>query len=147
MRTRFLAAAVTAVTDPVETPDFYHLPLPHLNPPRCSSFSANSAHSFDEIPFFGVSREIDKLPIDDALSIFLADVVPHFVCDADIQQPQIDSYTERYEVNYIFWWLISFALPLFSSFVWSFMLMLSYMWKRWWFEVQCQVIDEVYLSL
>ena len=102
MRTRFLAAAVTAVTDPVETPGFYHLPLPHLTPPKFSSFSTNSAHSFDEIPFFGVSREIDKLPIDDALSIFLADVVPHFVCDADIQQPQIDSNTERYEVNYMF---------------------------------------------
>ncbi|XP_042036481.1 protein SHORTAGE IN CHIASMATA 1-like isoform X2 [Salvia splendens] len=99
MRTRFLAAAVTAVTDLVETPDFYHLPLPHLTPPKCSSFSANSAHSFDEIPFFGVSREIDKLPIDDALLIFLADVVPHFVCDADIQKPQIDSNTERYEDN------------------------------------------------
>ncbi|KAL1531425.1 protein SHORTAGE IN CHIASMATA 1-like isoform X2 [Salvia divinorum] len=99
MRTRFLAAAVTAVADPVETPDFLHLPLPHLTPPKYSSISANFALSFDEIPFFGVSREIDKLPIDDALLIFLADVVPHFVCDADIQQPQIDSNTERYEDN------------------------------------------------
>lgn len=100
MRTRFLAADVTAVADPVETLDFHHLPLPHLTPANSSSFSANFIHSFDEIPVFGVSRQIDKLPIDDALSIFLCDVLPHFVGDAGFPQPQIDSNNERYEVNY-----------------------------------------------
>lgn len=103
MRTRFLAtdhstAAMTAVGYPVETLDFLHLPLPHLTPPSCASFSANFQHSFDEIPVFGVSREIDKLPIDDALSIFLSDVLPHFVGDAGFQQPKLDSNNERYEV-------------------------------------------------
>ncbi|XP_047940979.1 protein SHORTAGE IN CHIASMATA 1 [Salvia hispanica] len=99
MRTRFLAADVTAVADPVETLAFHHLPHPHLTPANSSSFSATFTHSFDEIPIFGVSRQIDKLPIDDALSIFLCDVLPHFVDDAGLRQPQIDSNNERYEDN------------------------------------------------
>lgn len=100
MRTRFLATEyfAKAVGDPVGTLDFLHLPLPHFTPPNCSSLSADFQHSFDEIPVFGVSREIDKLPIDDALSIFLSDVLPHFVDGAGFQQPKIDSNSERYEV-------------------------------------------------
>lgn len=107
MRTRFLAtdcsaAAATAAGGAFGTLDFFHLPLPHLTPPNCSSFSENFLLSFDEIPFFGLSREIEKLPIDDALSIFLADVLPHFVGAAGSEQPKIDSNYERYEV-YTFW--------------------------------------------
>lgn len=107
MRTRFLAtdytaAAVTDVGGAVGTLDFLHLPLPHLTPPNCSSFSENFLRAFDEIPFFGLSREIEKLPIDDAISIFLSDVLPHFVGSAGVEQPKIDSNYERYEV-YTFW--------------------------------------------
>lgn len=99
MRTRFLATDYsTAAVTAVGTLDFLHLPLPHLPPPNCSSFSENFLRSFDEIPFFRLSREIEKLPIDDALSIFLSDVRPHFIDATGFEQPKIDSNDGRYEV-------------------------------------------------
>lgn len=104
MRTRFLAtdystATATAAVGPVETLDFVRLPLPHLTPPLPSSFSANFLQSFHEIPLFGISREIDKLPIDDSLSIFLSDVLPHLVDNASFEDIGIDGDNEKYEVT------------------------------------------------
>lgn len=103
MRTRFLAtdystATATAAVGPVETLDFVRLPPPHLTP-LSSSFSANFLQSFHEIPLFAISREIDKLPIDDALSIFLSDVLPHFVDNASFEEIRIDGDNEKYEVT------------------------------------------------
>lgn len=105
MRTRFLATDYSSTTStatggggPVETLDFVRLPLPHLPPPNYPSFSANFLQSFDEIPVFGISCEIDKLPIDDALSIFLSDVLPHFVDGAGFEEPRVDSNKEKSEV-------------------------------------------------
>ncbi|KAG8381336.1 hypothetical protein BUALT_Bualt06G0111800 [Buddleja alternifolia] len=91
MRTRFLATDYSAATAAVgggqlECLDFVRLPLPRLPPPNYPSFSASLLHSFDEIPAVGISSEIDKLPIDDALSIFLSDVLPHFVDGSDFEE-------------------------------------------------------------
>ncbi|KAL8543957.1 hypothetical protein ACS0TY_004488 [Phlomoides rotata] len=107
MRTRFLptdystttatATATATATGggcPIETLDFVRLPLPDLPPPL---FSAYFLHSFDEIPAFGISLEIEKLPIDDALSIFLSDVLPHFVDGAGFEEPRIDSDKAKHE--------------------------------------------------
>ncbi|KAI3458156.1 hypothetical protein Pfo_014819 [Paulownia fortunei] len=103
MRTRFLAIDNSTTTSAgigrggPEALDFVCPPLPHLPPPNYPSFSANFLQSFDEIPVFGTSREIDKLPIDDALSIFLSDVLPHFVDGAGFEEPIIDSSKEKSE--------------------------------------------------
>ncbi|KAL3834438.1 hypothetical protein ACJIZ3_009174 [Penstemon smallii] len=78
MRNRFLPNG-DADRGPIQTLDFVYLPLPHLPPPDNPSFSSVFLRSLDEIPDFGISPEIQKLPIDDALSIFLSDVLPHFI--------------------------------------------------------------------
>ncbi|KAL6509309.1 hypothetical protein OROGR_022619 [Orobanche gracilis] len=108
MRTRFLATdySTTAtagdaagVVGPVEILDLVRLPVPHLSPSNYPQFSANYPLSFDEIPVFSISREIEKLPFDDALSIFLSDVLPHCVDCASFEEPRIDSCKEKPEVT------------------------------------------------
>lgn len=103
MRTRFLATDYSTTTTaagsggPVETLDFVRLPLPHLPPPTFPSFSANLLEAFNEIPVFDVPCETDKLPIDDALSIFFPDVLPHFVDGAGLEEQRIYSSKEKTE--------------------------------------------------
>ncbi|KAL6545192.1 hypothetical protein OROHE_009857 [Orobanche hederae] len=108
MRTRFLATdySTTAtagdaasVGGPVEILDLVRLPVPHLSPSNYPQFSANYPLSFDEIPVFSISREIEKLPFDDALSKFLSDVLPHHVDGASFPEPRIDSCKEKSEVT------------------------------------------------
>ncbi|KAL6541584.1 hypothetical protein OROGR_011070 [Orobanche gracilis] len=108
MRTRFLATDYStratardsaSVGGPVEILDLVRLPVPHLSPSNYPQFSANYPLSFDEIPVFSISREIEKLPFDDALSIFLSDVLPHYVDGANFEEPRIDSCKEKSEVT------------------------------------------------
>lgn len=127
MRTRFLAtdcsttiAAATGGGCQIGNLDFVRLPLPDLPP---SSISANFVHLFDEIPAFDISLDIEKLPIDDALSIFLSDVLPHFVDGAGSEEPIIDSDKAKHEV--VLFILLNFVenlclfLKLFSCFMWK----------------------------
>ncbi|KAL0304260.1 UNVERIFIED_CONTAM: protein SHORTAGE IN CHIASMATA 1 [Sesamum radiatum] len=101
MRTRFLPTdySITAAgVSPPGTLDFVVLPLPLLPPPNYPSVSANFQQSFDEIAVCDISYEVDKLPIDDALSIFLSDVLPHFVDAAGFEEPRIGSSQEKSQV-------------------------------------------------
>ncbi|KAL0317780.1 UNVERIFIED_CONTAM: protein SHORTAGE IN CHIASMATA 1 [Sesamum angustifolium] len=101
MRTRFLPtdySTTAAGVGPLGSLDFVVLPLPLLPPRNYPSVSANFQQSFDEIPVCDISYEVDKLPIDDALSIFLSDVLPHFVDGAGFEEPRIGSSREKSEV-------------------------------------------------
>ncbi|XP_020549156.1 protein SHORTAGE IN CHIASMATA 1 [Sesamum indicum] len=101
MRTRFLPtdySTTAAGVGPLGTLDFIGLPLPLLPPRNYPSVSANFQQSFDEIPVCDISYEVDKLTIDDALSIFLSDVLPHFVDGAGFEEPRIGSSREKTEV-------------------------------------------------
>ncbi|XP_073126269.1 protein SHORTAGE IN CHIASMATA 1 isoform X2 [Henckelia pumila] len=98
MRTRFLATEHSAAA--AQPIDYVPLPPPHIPPPDIPSFSADFVHSFDDVAGFTVSKEIDKLPIDDALSIFLSDVLPHFVDGADCEERGIASSKENFEVKH-----------------------------------------------
>ncbi|KAL3653507.1 hypothetical protein CASFOL_003188 [Castilleja foliolosa] len=105
MRTRFLvtdysttAAGRGGAGVSAEILDFEPLPLPHFSPSIDIQISANFSQSLDEIPVFDVSSEIEKLPIDDALSIFMCDVLPHFIDSADFEEPRIESRKEISDV-------------------------------------------------
>ncbi|KAK4431495.1 protein SHORTAGE IN CHIASMATA 1 [Sesamum alatum] len=101
MRTRFLptdCSSTAAGVGPLGALDFVGFPLPLLPHRNYPSLSANFQQSFDEIPVCDISYEIDKLPIDDALSIFLSDVLPHFVDGAGLEEPRIGSSQEKSEV-------------------------------------------------
>ncbi|PIN17143.1 hypothetical protein CDL12_10201 [Handroanthus impetiginosus] len=102
MRTRFLATDYSTAGGgggfPLETLDFVRLPLPDLPPPNYPSFSADFLQTFDEIPIFGAFDEIEKLPIDDALSMFLSDVLPHFVDGVGYEESRVDGCEEKSEV-------------------------------------------------
>lgn len=95
MRTRFLATEHA-----VRPLDSVRLPPPHIPPPDLPPFSADFVQSFNDVAVFSVSLEIDKLPIDDALSIFLSDVLPHFVDVADHEERGIASSMENLEVTF-----------------------------------------------
>ncbi|KZV46919.1 hypothetical protein F511_06161 [Dorcoceras hygrometricum] len=84
MRTRFLATEHSAAA--VQPLEVVRLPPPHIPPPDIPPFSADLVRSFNDFAVFIVSEEIDKLPIDDALSIFLSDVLPHFVDGAGCEE-------------------------------------------------------------
>ncbi|KAL7107131.1 hypothetical protein ACP275_06G034600 [Erythranthe tilingii] len=105
MRTRFVPTDYSTTFDaagscgPVETLGFVRLPLPRL-PPDLPPFSANFLESFNETPIFGNSCETEKLPIDDALSIFFSDVLPHFVGCASFEEPKIGLSDEKTEEKY-----------------------------------------------
>ncbi|PIN18275.1 hypothetical protein CDL12_09056 [Handroanthus impetiginosus] len=102
MRTRFLATDYSTAGGgggfPLETLDFVRLPLPDLPPPNYLSFSADFLQTFDEIPIFGAFGEIEKLQIDDALSMFLSDVLPHFVDGVGYEESRVDGSEEKSEV-------------------------------------------------
>ncbi|CAA0834378.1 shortage in chiasmata 1 [Striga hermonthica] len=99
MRTRFLATDYSATAlegGPVELPDFVQIPLLELSPTTYPDASANFSPSFDEIPVFDVACEIEQLQIEDALSIFLSDVLPHFVDGAGFEETRIDGSEENF---------------------------------------------------
>ncbi|XP_073309787.1 protein SHORTAGE IN CHIASMATA 1 [Primulina huaijiensis] len=98
MRTRFLATEHSATA--VRPLDYVRLPSPHIPPPDLPPFSADFAQSFNDVAVFNVSSEIDKLQIDDALSIFLSDVLPHFFDVADYEERGIASSKENFEVKH-----------------------------------------------
>ncbi|GER50992.1 regulator of ribonuclease-like protein [Striga asiatica] len=99
MRTRFLATDYSATAlegGPVDLPDFVQIPLLELSPTSYPDASAKFSPSFDEIPVFDVACEIEQLQIEDALSIFLSDVLPHFVDGAGLEETRIDGSDENF---------------------------------------------------
>ncbi|XP_038709585.1 protein SHORTAGE IN CHIASMATA 1 isoform X3 [Tripterygium wilfordii] len=74
MRTRFLNTDYFASSSsPIEIPRFLNLPIPHLPPSRLFNYYE------DNLPIdspLDVSLVIERLPIDLALSKFLAEVIP-----------------------------------------------------------------------
>lgn len=76
MRTRFLNIDYfnsSASIQASETLNFLRLPVPHFATPYlCSD---GEQYCFDSI--LSISQDIESLPIEDALSRFLGDVLPH----------------------------------------------------------------------
>lgn len=81
MRTRFLNTDYfTSYPSPEETLSFLKLPIPHL-PPRLLSFEEDFSR-FDSQA--NISLEVERLPIDSALSKFISQVIPEII-DVDFE--------------------------------------------------------------
>lgn len=75
MRTRFLCTDYFNST-PISARDFLRLPLsPHLTDPNTSKFE--DINFSDGVSTLSIDVEIEKFPIETALSSFFADVLPH----------------------------------------------------------------------
>ncbi|XP_051142627.1 protein SHORTAGE IN CHIASMATA 1 [Andrographis paniculata] len=98
MRTRFVPtdySATAAGDGPSEAVGFDLLPLPDLSPRDYPSSYSDFWPTFDDIPWFGISSEVDKLPIDDALSIFLSDVLPSLIDCSGVEELMVDSSRKK----------------------------------------------------
>ncbi|EPS64987.1 hypothetical protein M569_09794 [Genlisea aurea] len=86
MRTRFL---LTDYSDPAIAGDccdsagildFVMLPSAEVSADDSFSASVDALRCLDALPLLETCDDVEKLETDDALSMFLSDVLPHFVC-------------------------------------------------------------------